>query len=78
LMPSYQACPGAGGSGLLLTSVTDQNVVQGVGSKVTINNLNGIRYLVADYQWDKTPSDDLSFAGAKTINITGCPKGVSG
>lgn len=72
---------GGGGSGNVTTTPgagISQDVVQQTGSQFSANNFNGIRYLVPDYNWTRSPSTPSSLAtGANTITLAPCPRGLS-
>ena len=59
--------PGAGVS---------QNITQTAGTQFSTNNLAGIPFVVASYNWSQSPADSLATAGNKTIHLTPCPAGV--
>ncbi|PYX88901.1 MAG: hypothetical protein DMG68_06870 [Acidobacteria bacterium] len=48
----------------------------GGGSGLTAG-MQAVKY-ATDFAWTATPSDDLSTAGAKTVNLAACPSGVKG
>jgi len=75
---TWGAC-GGGGTGNVSTSPSagvSQNITQAVGTQFSTNNLAGISFVVASYNWSQSPTDSLATAGSNTIHLTPCPAGV--
>ena len=70
-----QAGPGESGTGPTTPSVT-QAMVQAVGTSSTANRPAGERIVDATWNWHRTPPDDLTTPGRKTIHLSPCPRGL--
>jgi hypothetical protein len=70
-----------GGTGNVSTAPAGvQPIVQppssGVTTQFSSNNLANIRYVTAAWNWNQSPSDNLSTPGSVTIHLTSGPAGI--
>jgi hypothetical protein len=74
--PLWAACAA---SGMSVNPVADQQVIQPAGTKFTVNNFNGERYVVDSYNWSQTPASPSTLTvGSNTVSLAPCPQGVAG
>ncbi len=74
---SWGACASGSGTGNVSTTPTsDQNVLQPVGTKFSVNNLGNVRYVTSNWNWVQSPADSLATAGSNTIHLSPCPMGI--
>jgi hypothetical protein len=86
---TWGACGSGGGSGNVSTNPTtgvSQNITQPVGTQFSTNNLAGIPYVVASYNWPQAGMTESCTGGCTagglvagtpaTITLTPCPAGI--
>ena len=86
---TWGACGSGGGTGNVSTNPitgVSQNITQGVGTQFSTNNLAGIPYVVASYNWPQAGMTESCTGGCTagglvagtqaTITLTPCPAGI--
>ena len=72
---SPQTPSGAPG-GVVSGPGASQNIIQPVGTQLSVNNLSGIRYVTGTDNWSVTPSGSLIGGTQATVTLSPCPVGI--
>jgi len=68
--------PSGATGGVISAPSATQNIVQPVGTNLSVNNLSGIRYVAPTDNWSVSPSGSLIGGTQATVTLTPCPVGV--
>lgn len=67
----------AGGGDIASAPGSTQTIAQPPGTAFNVNNINGIR-TAAQFNWTRSPADNLTTPGLHTVTLPTCPDGVFG
>ena len=70
------ATPSGAPGGVVTGPGTSQNIVQPVGTQLSVNNLSGIRYVAPMDGWSASPSGSLIGGTQATVTLSPCPVGI--
>ena len=68
--------PSGAPGGVVSGPGASQNIVQPVGTQLSVNNLSGIRYVTGTDNWSVSPSGSLTGGTQATVTLSPCPSGI--